>query len=268
MNVLTIQVSLYLRSDNMRYLLLLFLLVSHSFFSQKENKFGVPNYFGFQSRMIIPSDAIGPNALTLTKESFTTTIEQQVGYTFGGVVRLGISELISIETGLNYVQRHFGITMSETDSAITAYGTMNFIQYDIPVSALINVKLSKEFFANASLGIALQNKPSSVGIITNPRGKHEFFHQGVVDIHKKISFDLISSVGFEYRTKKSGVFYLGGSARVAMAPVFLLVTKHQYVNESKVAFGDVNGSYLSLDIKYFLPYKRANNLIFKQGPIE
>ena len=247
---------------------ILFLFLPLSMFAQKENKFGVQNYFGFQTRMIIPSDAIGPNSLTLTKDYFSTTIQQQVGYTFGGVVRLGLSELISIETGLNYVQRRFGITMSETDTALTAFGTMSFIQYDIPVSAVINVKLSKELFANASLGIALQNKPSSVGIITNPRGKHEFLHQGVVDIHKKISFDLISSVGFEYRTKKSGVFYIGGTARVAMAPVFLLVAKHRYVNESKVVYGNVNGSYLSFDLKYFLPYKRASNLIFKPGPIE
>lgn len=249
-----------------RFILILFLPLS--MFAQKENKFGVQNYFGFQTRMIIPSDAIGPNSLTLTKEAFTTTIQQQVGYTFGGVVRLGLSELISIETGLNYVQRIYGITMSEKDSSITAFGTMKFIQYDIPVSAVINVKLTKEFYANASLGIALQNKPSSVGIITNPQGKHEFLHQGVVDIHKKISFDLISSIGFEYRTKKSGVFYLGGSARVAMAPVFLLVAKHRYVNDSQVVFGNVNGSYLSVDLKYFLPYKRSSNLIFKPGPIE
>jgi len=252
----------------MRIFILILFILPLSMFAQKENKFGVQNYFGFQTRLIIPSNAIGPNALTLTKESFTTTIEQQVGYTFGGVVRLGLSELISIETGLNYVQRHFGITMSETDSAITAFGTMNFIQYDIPVSAVINVKLTKELFANASLGLALQNKPSSVGIITNPQGKHEFLHQGVVDIHKKISFDLISGVGFEYRTKKSGVFYVGGSARVAMSPVFLLVAKHRYINESEVVFGNVNGSYLSVDLKYFLPYKRASNLIFKPGPIE
>ena len=222
------------------FILILFLPLS--MFAQKENKFGVQNYFGFQTRMIIPSDAIGPNSLTLTKEAFTTTIQQQTGYTFGGVVRLGLSELISIETGLNYVQRIYGITMSETDSAITAFSNMKFIQYDIPVSAVINVKLTKELYANASLGLALQNKPSSVGIITNPQGKHEFLHQGVVDIHKKMSFDLISSVGFEYRTKKSGVFYLGGSARVAMAPVFLLVAKHRYVNDSQVVFGNVNGA--------------------------
>ena len=156
----------------MRKFIFILFILPLSMFAQKENKFGVQNYFGFQTRMIIPSDAIGPNSLTLTKEAFTTTIQQQTGYTFGGVVRLGLSELISIETG----------------SAITAYSNMKFIQYDIPVSALINVKLTKELYANASLGFALQNKPSSVGIITNPQGKHEFLHQGVVDIHKKISF--------------------------------------------------------------------------------
>jgi hypothetical protein len=211
---------------------------------------------------------IGPNSLTLSKDYFTTTIQQNPGYAFGGVVRLGLSELISIETGLNYVQRIFGITMQQTDSNIVAYNTMHFIQYDIPLAAVINVKLSKVIFANASLGIALQNKPSNVGIIDHPTGKHEFFHLGVVDIHKKNALDLTASTGFEFRTKKSGVFYIGGTARVAMSPVFQFVGKYKYVNDARVVYGNVNGSYLSVDFKYFLPYKRASNLIFKPGPIQ
>jgi hypothetical protein len=250
-----------------RFILILFIL-PFSLFAQKENKFGVQNYFGFQARMIVPSNMVGPNSLTLTKDYFTTTIEQKTGYAFGGVVRLGLSELISIETGLNYIQRFYGFTMQRTDSNIVSTNTMRFIHYDIPVSAVINVKLTKSIFANALLGVALQNKPSSVGIIDNPKGKHEFFHMGLVDIHKKISFDLMTGAGFEYRTKKSGVFYLGGSARIAMAPVFQLVAKYQYVNEERLTFGNVNGSYISVDLKYFLPYKRATNLIFKPGPIQ
>ncbi|MFM6934997.1 MAG: outer membrane beta-barrel protein [Flavobacteriales bacterium] len=252
----------------MQKIIFILIFLPISLFAQKENKFGIQNYFGFQTRMIIPSNTIGPNSLTLTKDYFTSTIEQKTGYTFGGVVRLGLSELISIETGLNYIQRIYGITMQRTDSNIVATNTMHFIQYDIPVSAVVNVKLTKSIFANASLGLALQNKPSSVGIIDHPNGKHEFFHIGLVDIHKKMSFDLAASAGFEYRTKKSGVFYIGGSARVAMAPVFQYVAKYKYVNDSRVMYGNVNGSYLSLDFKYFLPYKRARNLIFKPGPIE
>lgn len=252
----------------MRVIIIILFLLPFSLFSQKENKFGVPNYFGFQTRMIIPSNTIGPNALTLTNDYFTTTIQQQVGYTFGGVVRLGLSELISIETGLNYVQRIYGITMQRTDSNIVAHNTMHFIQYDIPLAAVINVKLSKVVFANASLGIALQNKPSNVGIIDHPYGIHEFFHLGIVDIHKKNALDLTASTGFEFRTKKSGVFYIGGTARVAMSPVFQFVGKYKYVNDARVVYGNMNGSYLSVDFKYFLPYKRARNLIFKPGPIE
>ncbi|MEY4658956.1 MAG: hypothetical protein RJB36_722 [Bacteroidota bacterium] len=252
----------------MRQIFLISFFIPFFLFAQKENKFGVQNYFGFQTRMIVPSNMIGPNSLTLTKDYFTTTIQQNPGYAFGGVVRLGLSELISIETGLNYVQRIFGITMQQTDSNIVATNTMRFIQYDIPISAVINVKLNKSIYANAFLGLALQNKPSSVGIIDNPIGKHQFFHMGLVDIHKKISFDLMTGAGFEWRTKKSGVFYLGGSARVALAPVFQLIAKYQYVNEESLVFGEVNGSYLSVDLKYFLPYKRASNLIFKPGPIQ
>lgn len=252
----------------MRQIFLISFFIPFFLFAQKENKFGVQNYFGFQTRMIVPSNMIGPNSLTLTKDYFTTTIQQNPGYAFGGVVRLGLSELISIETGLNYVQRIFGITMQQTDSNIVATNTMRFIQYDIPISAVINVKLNKSIYANAFLGLALQNKPSSVGIIDNPIGKHQFFHMGLVDIHKKISFDLMTGAGFEWRIKKSGVFYLGGSARVALAPVFQLIAKYQYVNEERLVFGEVNGSYLSVDLKYFLPYKRASNLIFKPGPIQ
>ena len=73
---------------------------------------------------------------------------------------------------------------------------------------------------------------------------------------------------FEYRTKKSGFFYLGGSVQVPMAPIFNLQTTYAHEGYRNSIYGDVSGSYFALDIKYFFPNIRNKGIQFKPGPIE
>ncbi|MEN9940673.1 MAG: hypothetical protein RL286_165, partial [Bacteroidota bacterium] len=129
-------------------------------------------------------------------------------------------------------------------------------------------KLSKKLYANAALGTTILYKPSSVATYINPYDKHEFRQVGLVDINDKLGFDLRASVGFEFRDKKAGVFYLGGTAFIQLQPTFTLLSRYQYVNFKQAAVGPVNASGFGLDFKYFIPYERSGRLIFQQGPIE
>jgi hypothetical protein len=90
----------------------------------------------------------------------------------------------------------------------------------------------------------------------------------LVDINDKLGFDLRASVGFEFRDKKAGVFYLGGTAFIQLQPAFTLLSRYQFVNFKQAAVGPVNASGFGLDFKYFIPYERSGRLIFQQGPIE
>lgn len=231
----------------------------------KRKKERFPSYFGIQVRPVFPTRFIGESSASFLKDGFSTTISQKVGYSFGGTVRAGITKLIAFETGINFTQRNFNIDMSIADSNVFATNDLSFIQYDIPLNALIYVQLSEKFFMNASLGVALNFKPSDVGVLTLPGGSFSFTHTGRVN--SLATVDLNANFGFEYRTEKSGFFYIGGSARVPFSPLFTLVSQYKYDGYKTTIYGDVDGSFLSVDFKYFFPNISKKGPQFQRGPI-
>ena len=249
----------------MRFIGVIFIFISMMSYSQSNR---VPSYFGIQYQSVIPNDLIGQTSLSMTNESFSSSIQQRLGYSMGSTVRFGITDLIAFETGINFTKRNFDITMELPDSNLVVSDQPSFIEYNIPLNCLIYIKMSKEWYANASLGLAVTYKPSSIGRQINPEGLHSFIYDGYVDFRKKVGADFNGNVGFEYRTRKSGFFYLGGSVRIPFSPLFIILTKYQYQGYDLVNLDEFNGSYLSVDLKYFFPITRSNGSSFKPGPIE
>jgi hypothetical protein len=158
--------------------------------------------------------------------------------------------------------------MNLPDSNITTNNSFGFIQYDLPINALFNIKLSKKLFMNAAIGPSICYKPSSVGVINQPIGKHEFFNIGLVDINDKVNIDLNGNLGFEFRTEKYGFFYLGGCARIQTAPLFNLLSRYRNGTYEVDNYGSVSGSFLAIEMKYFIPNTGGNGQKFERGPIE
>jgi hypothetical protein len=244
------------------FLITIFLFTAVISHSQRN----VPSYFGIQVKPIFPTRFIGEPTLTLEEGEFSTTITQKTGFSFGGTVRAGITNLLALETGINFNQRHFDIDMSVVDSAVYAKNDLTFVSYDIPINGLVYVQLSDNIFMNASLGVALTFKPTHVGIVTNPGGSFSFTHTGLVK--RKTGFDLNANFGFEYRTKRSGFFYLGGTARVPFSPIFDLIALYKYQGYKVNTRGEVDGSFLTIDFKYFFPNIKNSGTQFQNGPIE
>jgi hypothetical protein len=142
---------------------------------------------------------------------------------------------------------------------------MRFISYDIPANVLVYIQLSKSLYMNASMGFSLVFKPTSIGVLTAPGSYHSFRHTGRVN--RKGGLDLQASMGFEYRTEKKGFFYFGGSARVPLKPLFDLIATYKYQGYSNTIYAQIDGSFLSLDIKYFLPTIKNRGPQFQRGPI-
>ncbi len=234
--------------------------------SKPKKKERFPSYFGIQVRPVLPTRYVGEPSLTLANQEFSTTISQKTGYSFGGTVRAGLTKLLAFETGINFAQRHYGVIMSVADSNIFAKNDLTFISYDVPLNALVYVQLSKHFYMNASLGAALTFKPTSVGILSLPGGKYSFTHTGIVT--QKGAIDFNANVGFEYRTEKSGFFYIGGSARVPFKPLFFLVAQYKYDGYKNTVFGSIDGTFLAIDLKYFFPNIQNKGFQFQDGPIE
>ena len=249
-------------------LFLLFFGIITSIRSQVGKESKIPYYFGFQVKPLFPTKFIGESSSFFSNQGFDVTISQKVGVSYGGVVRVALTDLIGIETGINFFQRYYKIDMSIIDSNITASDDFGFIQYDLPINALFNIKLSKKWFMNAAIGASICYKPSNVGAISNPFGKHEFFNIGIVDINDKVNFDLNGNLGFELRTDRYGFFYLGGCARIPTEPLFNLLSRYRYGTFEVDNYGPVSGSFLAIELKYFIPNTGGNGQKFDRGPIE
>ena len=142
------------QNNCMRIGLIIFLVIIGSSAFGQQGKTKVPIYFGVQVKPILPAKFIGePTTIQETPEGCRTVMTQKLGYSFGGVVRVGLTKFINLETGINLNQRTFGLEMSYSDS--NAYGTnrLRFVTYDIPVKALINIRLAEKFFMNAGVGV-------------------------------------------------------------------------------------------------------------------
>lgn len=227
-----------------------------------DNKF--PSYFGIQVKTLFTSSFIANPNTTLEKDGLSATLHQNIGYSFGATVRAGLTEFISLETGINYTQRFFDIQGSLADSNVFITNQMGFVQYDVPINGLIYIKLTKKWYANASLGIAAGFKPTSIATTNNLNGSQFFYNTGVVK--NKFSLDINGNFGFEYRTKKAGVFYLGTSVRLPLKPLFVYVATYKNQGYKVTQYGDVAGGYLSVDFKYFFHTTRSREL--PQRPIE
>lgn len=249
----------------MKYVILIALsiLMNSAFAQSKRAK--VPSYFGLQFRPVFPTKFIGNSFASESQNGFETTIQQKMGLSFGATVRAGITNTIALETGINFTQRNFDITMAVPDSNSYAEDNLRFIEYDVPVNALFYIKLDEAWYMNASLGAAITYKPTDVGVFNQPGGKHYFKHTGL--IRNRVGLDANANLGFEFRTEKSGFFYLGGSARVPFAPLFDLVCDYNYDAILTRYFFPVDGSFLAIEFKYIFPIINNKGTQFKEGPI-
>ncbi|MEJ6505794.1 MAG: hypothetical protein QNK70_03645 [Crocinitomicaceae bacterium] len=242
---------------------LLLLLMQFSAIGQSDQ---ISSYFGIQYKSILPNNFVGSKILKLSEQEFSSTCEQKVGYLIGATVRAGITKLIAFETGINLVHRNFQIDMSVPDSNLYAQTDLSLLSYDIPLNCLIYIKLSKAWYSNASLGFSMVYKPSMIQSVTGLNYGHVFTYLGATQ--RKFSADFNANIGFEFRSKTSGFFYLGGSARIPLEPLFILAGQYRNEGYSLLSYGDINGSFISIDLKYFFPNTKSNGSTFRPGPIE
>ena len=236
-------------------IILFFLLTNIGLFAQREQ---FPTYFGVQVRPVIPSNFGGSKILEMSGGNYNFKLHQTLGYSFGGTIRKGITKLIAFESGLNFTQRNFTYEMSLSDTAVSASDNTSFINYEVPINGLVYIQLSKSIFMNASMGVAARFSPTDIKKITVTGGSHQFVNYGYYS--SKIGANLNANLGFEYRTTSKGFFYFGGSICVPIKPILVFESIHTVLKQTSTnrLVGNVNGNYLSLDIKYFFPLIRKN----------
>lgn len=250
--------------QNNKFIFFLFILCLGQVFAQNDKSSNA--YFGIQYKPLMAANFIGKSTMTLKDSSFESTFNQNLGYSLGGIVRVQLGKNIAIETGINQVKRNYTVSYASLDSNKTATKSLSFMSFDIPVNALFFVKMSEKFYLNTSMGPSIVFNPSNVASQVAYNKYTLFKAEG----RRKSTFsaELNANIGFEYRTKKSGFFYIGSSARIPFTSIFNVATMYETNGTKHIQYGSINGTYLSLDFRYFFSNNKTKESIFQPGPIE
>ncbi len=177
----------------------------------------------------------------------------QGGYCVGGLVRVGISKRVSAETGINFVKRPHRFVISDDSTGFSGTSRFSIIAYEIPVSALVFIQLSEKTFMDASLGVTLDFFPSNV------QSSEDYFRH--LGRRRSWIFPAIgANLGYEFRTDKSGYFYLGASYHRPFNDIYTSTVGY-YVDDAYFTGQQflISGNYLTVDFRYFFhedPLKR------------
>lgn len=219
---------------------------------------------GFQFRPIVSNKFLGAGEQTTTDRIFTSTIKPRLGYSFGMVIRRGFTRTISIETGINYFKRNYTLLCRDDSLRISDESKFGMVTYEIPIQLLVYVRLGNRFYMNNSFGVSINWFASDVHSLGN---NQQFSHRSYLN---RVIFNpaLLANVGFEYRTKKAGFFYIGASLDRPFTYFTTSVVQYDLPGTRDYrTVTRLTAATLTLDLRYFFheqPVKKKANVARKK----
>lgn len=227
-----------------RSLLCLAFLLSPNFSVAQNNKMVV----GLQIRPIFKNQFFNSGNTAFEQKNIIYEIVPSIGYSYGMVVRTAVGKKISLETGINYVRRNYLFTLDDQDSSFSTSSAFGIVEYEIPVSVLVYIKLSDKIYMNTSSGLSLNMFKKS---IIEPK-------DNLIYIFERSTWiipGLVANMGWEYRTTSVGSFYFGASYQFPLSKVITMYAdyyKNIGVESMKTKIGL---AFITFDFKYFFPEK-------------
>ncbi|MCF8276414.1 MAG: outer membrane beta-barrel protein [Flavobacteriales bacterium] len=239
----------------------------------QDEKFPQTLTAGFEFRPIFPVDFLKTGSQSTSNADFSVLVAPKFSFSAGMTIRYGFSKRLALETGINFVQRNYNLTIHRDATSgdginpgspeFKSKTDFTIVGYEHPIKLLVFVRLAERVFMNAAGGFQLTFFPSDIFTSdreNNPSDQY-FKHSSL-----RLGFDgkpgpdgfihggAIANLGAEYRTKKAGYFYLGATYHVPFANIYQ--SKFQYLDESinyasSVQGIALNGSYLTFDVRYF-----------------
>lgn len=201
--------------------------------------------FGLQFKPIISSEIINTGAESIRSGALEFTIEPNQGYSFGMVIRKGITDQINLESGINYTKRNYNLSIVNDTLNLNGNSSFSYVIYEIPVLALIYVRMGQNVYMNNAFGMSFNFLPSD----------WESFDNYFTHFSQRKSWvvpSLLANMGVEYRTYDKGYFYLGFSYHRPFTEITTAGIGYRENNlEKENAFFDISGNYLTIDLRYF-----------------
>ncbi len=193
---------------------------------------------------VIPLEFFDP--LTVVEApDLLSTIELTGGFAFGMSVRVGLTNSISLETGIGQITRRYRFSMTNDTSGYSESDQVRYVGYEVPVTGLVYIRLGERTWMNSALGFSLDMYPSDAQQDIESGRIYMFRNQWA-------QFSVLGNMGVEYRTETSGTIYLGATYHrpfndMATADLtYYGPNFFPYTNRTTL-----DGSYLTLDLRYY-----------------
>ncbi|MCB9194817.1 MAG: outer membrane beta-barrel protein [Flavobacteriales bacterium] len=232
------------------YITIFFLFSLVQFTAQKTKKEKAEEMkFGLQFKPIIPVNYFGSGPQVLDDSIANLTIAPKMGYSLGMVMRKDFTNLLSLETGINYIRRNYNIDTYEAKRDTSDHCDFGFVAYQIPVQGLVYIRLSENIYMNTSGGLSVDFYPSHV----QSSGRNSLI-QHVSLKRYWMYFSVLANIGFEWRTEKSGGFYLGASFVNPLKNITDTKIDYYYTGTNRHRYNtQLSGTFITIDLKYFIP---------------
>lgn len=207
--------------------------------------------FGITYKPMLSGGFINESDNVTSESGVEYVVPKQFGYNLGMVIRKGFNRTFSLETGITYTQRNFSLQLTEEDRNFDFKQDFGVVGYEIPVLGLVYIQLDQRIFMDASFGGGLDIFPSDVALFSEG-------NQVIMEGRRNswiVAF-LSANIGWEYRTPKSGIFYIGGTFHRPFITIYSFLMEYDYDAQDPLVEPVrlnqiVNGNYLTLDFRYF-----------------
>ncbi len=197
-----------------------------------------------QLKPVLPLSFFDP--ITRVKTSaLNGSMELTGGLAFGMMVRTGVSKNISFETGINQIIRRYDVSIANDTTGYAETDKLRFVGYEIPLLAMVYIRLGQRSWMNNAIGFSADMYPSDAErVLTESRAylaRSGWLQMGVV-----------GNIGVEYRTVKSGWFYIGATYHRPFGNMATAeLTWYDRTALPHVIKAGISGSYLTVDLRYF-----------------
>lgn len=228
-------------------IILVFLLIATSSFVFAQEKVKTKTSFGLQFSPIFNNSINNKNNGSFINKEKHYNIKQETSYLFGMELRHDLSAHFIFQTGINFIQRKYAVTLTENSDISNSEFKM--LSSQVPVYGFGYIRIAPNIYMEVGVGLSLEFLPTNI----NSYNLH-------VERRKAIQPTALTSVGLELRTQKKGCYYLGFSYNYLFND---MIDCYAY-NNSYLGYDEnhkdysISGDYISVIIKYFFPVREMN----------
>ena len=210
--------------------------------------------FGLQYKPIIPSEYFNSSHINESSGDYNFNLSQKYSNSFGMVLRHKINKTFSIESGLNYTQRNYKLSISNNDQNVNDFTTFGMRSYELPVQLLTYVRASEFWYLNVAFGIShnvLASDILSSGEKTDAYFQNTYRKSGGYRA-------LLANVGMEYQKEGKGHYYIGASLHRPWTEISRIYPEY---DDGTTTFNDEDfddkfflemlGNFITIDFRYF-----------------